>query len=224
MIGTVITCEHDFIVIVSDSGQVYRTVENDDSIDIDSIVEFDVVDNRAINVQQIFFAPDLDALKNTINNIQVISEDDEYLNDPEFEGAVQYEEFGIILTKLTKNNNTMDVIMPIMNQLGVNMCVIEAEPLKLKAVNGNTPIDVYDHSFKVGIKYTLTRVKDREEQKKAIYEYKLFSIELHNKYLEFCLETIDIIRIQQKLYFGSHLRRKYNHFRFSSAKYNNTKI
>ncbi len=230
MIGTVVAWGDKFLTI-STEDEVYRTVDNpygdeatDDGIGLDDPVEFDLIDNRAVNLQRVFFAPNMADLHKNINNVMVLQEGEEYYNDDEQEGARHYQIFGRICTRLTKNNNTLDSMTPMIKKLGVNLAVRENKPIKLNVKDGNKPIIVYDHSFEIGLLVHLTRVKDSTTAKKAWSEYNDFSSKLHDRYFEICFEEIEAVRIQQKLYFGSSLRRKWNHFKYKSAKYDNVKI
>lgn len=230
MIGTVVAWGNNFLTI-STEDEVYRTVDNpygdeatDDGICLDDPVEFDLIDNRAVNLQRVFFAPNMADLHKNINNVMVLQEGEEYYNDDEQEGARHYQIFGRICTRLTKNSNTLDSMTPMIKKLGVNLAVRENKPIKLNVKDGDKPIVVYDHSFEVGLFVHLTRVKDLAAAKKAWAEYNEFSSQLHDRYFEICFEEIEAVRIQQKLYFGSSLRRKFNHFKYKSTKYDNVKI
>lgn len=230
MIGSVIAWDDNFIVI-STGEEVYRTETNpygdiyiDGKVSMDTSVEFDVVNNRAVNIKRIFFAPDMNALRKNISKIEVFNENDIYCNEFECEGSLHYESFGRLAMKLTKNPNTLDIMLPAMKKLGVNLCKRENRPIKLTVHDGDKAIDVYDHSFQVGIVSTLTRVKDLEAEKKAWAEYAQFSHDMNTRFFEMCFEQIELVNIQKKLYFGSRLSRKYNNFKFSSAKYDNAKL
>jgi hypothetical protein len=230
MIGTVIAWDDKFIVI-STGEEVYRTENNpygdvyvEGSVSLDVSVEFEVINNRAVNIKRLFFAPDMTALRKNIHKIEVFNENEACCDEMENEGSKRYENFGRLALKLTKNPNTLDVILPVVKELGLNLCNHENKPIKLTVMDGNKAVDVYDHSFNVGIVSTLTRVKDSEAEKKAWAEYEQFSHDMNTRYFEMCFKHIDIVNIQKKLYFGSKLSRKYNQFKFSSAKYDNTKI
>lgn len=230
MIGTVVAWGNNFLTI-STEDEVYRTVDNpygdeatDDGISLDDPVEFDLIDNRAVNLKRVFFAPNMAELHKNINNVMVLQEGEEYCNDDEQEGARHYQIFGRICTRLTRNSNTLDSMTPMIKKLGVNLAVRENKPIRLNVKDGDKPIVVYDHSFEVGLLVHLTRVKDFAAAKKAWSEYNVFSSQLHDKYFEICFEEIEAVRIQQKLYFGSSLRRKFNHFKYKSTKYDNVKI
>ena len=230
MIGTVVAWGNNFLTI-STEDEVYRTVDNpygdeatDDGICLDDPVEFDLIDNRAVNLQRVFFAPNMAELHKNINNVMVLQEGEEYCNDDEQEGARHYQIFGRICTRLTKNSNTLDSMTPMIKKLGVNLAVRENKPIKLNVIDGKKPLVVYDHSFEVGLLVHLTRVKDLAASNKAWSEYNDFSSKLHDKYFEICFEEIEAVRVQQKLYFGSSLSRKLNGFKYKSAKYNYAKI
>lgn len=230
MIGTIVAWGDKFLTI-STKEEVYRTIDNpydevvtDDGIYLDCSVEFDVVDNRAVNLKRVYFAPDMSALLINIHKIEVFNENDTYCNELESEGSLHYQIIGRVSTRLTKNKNTLDIIMPVMRELGLNLCHREYNPLKLTVKDGEKPVEVYDHSFQVGIISTFTRVKDAETEKKAWSEYNKFSSEIHDKYFKLCFEDIEILEIQKKLYFGSSLSRKYNQFKYRNAKYDSSKI
>lgn len=230
MIGTVVAWGNNFLTI-STENEVYRTVDNpygdeatDDGISLDDPVEFDVIDNRAVNLQKVFFAPNMVELNKNINNCVILQEDDDYCNDDIKEGARHYQVFGRICTRLTKNSNTLDSMNPMIKKLGVNLAIREHKPIKLNVKDGQKPVIVYDHSFEVGLLVHLTRVKDLAASNKAWSEYNYFSSQLHDKYFEICFEEIEAVRIQQKLYFGSSLSRKFNEFKYKSSKYDNIKI
>lgn len=230
MIGEVISWQNDFIVI-STGEEVYRTENNpygqvyvEGDVSLDTSVEFDVINNRAVNVKRIFFAPNMNALRRDIHQIKMFNENDTFCNELEREGSLHYETFGRISSILTKNKNDLDVIMPIMKKLGVNLCHRETKPITLTVMDGNQKVDVYDHCFQVGIISTLTRFNNLEASKKAWDEYEDYSAALNSHYYKMCLEYHKAVDIQKKLYFGSALKRKYNAFKYGSPKYNYLKI
>jgi len=226
MIGTVVAWG-DIFLTISTKDEVYRTEGlpvDGDNISLDSPVEFNVVDNRAVNVKRVYFAPNMNALKRDIHNVIVIDEGVEYCNDYACEGAKHYQVFGRMNMPLTKNTNTLDVILPIMKKLGANWCQREHKPIKLKVMDGDKSVDVYDYSFQGGLVATLTRFKDEEAEQKAWNEFFELHSKLHSDFFKICFEHIRIVDVQKKLYFGNRLKRKYHAFKYSSPKYDNAKI
>lgn len=230
MIGTVIAWDDKFIVI-STGEEVYRTENNpygdvyvEGSVSLDVSVEFDLVDNRAVNVKRVFFAPNMAVLRRDIHNVVVMDEGVEYCNELAGEGSKHYQPFGRMNTPLTRNTNTLDVILPIMKKLGANWCQREHKPIRLKVMDGDKSVDVYDYSFQGGLLATLTRVKDKQAEQKAWDEFFDLHNKLHDDFFKICFEHIAIVNIQKDLYFGSKLKRKYNQFKYRSTKYDYAKI
>jgi hypothetical protein len=226
MIGTVVAWGFKFLTI-STENEVYRTEKmppDGDDIALDHPVEFDLVDNRAVNVKRVYFAPNMAALRRDIHNVVVIKEDEEYCNELPCEGSKHYQPFGRMHMPLTKKTNTLDVMVPIMKKLGANFCYPEGKPIKLKVMDGDKSVDVYDHSFQGGLIATLTRVKDAEAEKKAWDEFMEFHSELHDSFFSLFSEHVQTVNIQKELYFGSKIKRKYNQFKYRSAKYDHAKI
>ena len=230
MIGTVIAWDDEFIV-VSTGKEVYRTENNtygdvyvEGCISLDVTVEFDVIDNRAVNVKRLFFAPDMAALRRNIHNIVVLNKNEYYCNELACEGSKHYQPLGLMKIALTKNTNTLDVILPIMKKLGINFCTIEDKPIKLKAIDGDKSVDVYEHSFYGGLIATLTRFKDIESEKKAWAEFMDFHSECGNEFDSLYSEHIRTLNIQKELYFRDDFKRKWNKFKYKSAKYDYAKI
>jgi len=230
MIGTVIAWDDKFIVI-STGEEVYRTENNpygdvyvEGSVSLDVSVEFEVINNRAVNIKRLFFAPNMAALRRDIHNVVVMDEGVEYCNELAGEGSKHYQPFGRMNTPLTRNTNTLDVILPIMKKLGANWCQREHKPIRLKVMDGDKSVDVYDYSFQGGLIATLTRVKDQEAEKKAWDEFFDLHNKLHDDFFKICFEHIETVNIQKDLYFGSKLKRKYNQFKYRSAKYDYAKI
>lgn len=230
MIGTVIAWDDKFIVI-STGEEVYRTENNpygdvyvEGSVSLNVSVEFEVINNRAVNIKRLFFAPNMAALRRDIHNVVVMDEGVEYCNELAGEGSKHYQPFGRMNTPLTRNTNTLDVILPIMKKLGANWCQREHKPIRLKVMDGDKSVDVYDYSFQGGLIATLTRVKDQEAEKKAWDEFFDLHNKLHDDFFKICFEYIETVNIQKDLYFGSKLKRKYNQFKYRSAKYDYAKI
>ena len=226
MIGTVVAWGFKFLTISTET-DVYRTEGmpvDGDNVCLDAPVEFDVVDNRAVNVKRVYFAPNMPALRRDIHNVVVIQEDEEYCNELACEGSKHYQPFGRMNTPLTRNTNTLDVILPIMKKLGANWCQREHKPIRLKVMDGDKSVDVYDYSFQGGLLATLTSVKDKQAEQKAWDEFFDLHNKLHDDFFKICFEHIAIVNIQKDLYFGSKLKRKYNQFKYRSTKYDYAKI
>lgn len=226
MIGTVVAWGFKFLTI-STENEVYRTEgmpTDGDNVCLDAPVEFDLVDNRAVNVKRVYFAPNMAALRRDIHNVVVMDEGVEYCNELAGEGSKHYQGFGQMNTPLTRNTNTLDVILPIMKKLGANWCQREHKPIRLKVMDGDKSVEVYDYSFQGGLVVTLTRVKDQEAEQKAWDEFFELHSQLHDDFFKLCFEYIGTVDIQKDLYFGSKLKRKYNQFKYRSAKYDYARI
>jgi hypothetical protein len=226
MIGTVVAWGFKFLTI-STENEVYRTEgmpTDGDNVCLDAPVEFDLVDNRAVNVKRVYFAPNMPALRRDIHNVVVMDEGVEYCNELAGEGSKHYQGFGRMNTPLTRNTNTLDVILPIMKKLGANWCQREHKPIRLKVMDGDKSVEVYDYSFQGGLVVTLTRVKDQEAEQKAWDEFFELHSQLHDDFFKLCFEYIGTVDIQKDLYFGSKLKRKYNQFKYRASKYDYAKI
>ena len=91
-------------------------------------------------------------------------------------------------------------------------------------MDGDKSVDVYEHSFYGGLIATLTRFKDIESEKKAWNDFMSFHSERGVEFGSVLSEHIRALDIQKDLYFGNDFKRKYNQFKYKSAKYDYAKI
>lgn len=229
MIGSVVAWDEKFLVI-STGEEVYRTehnpsvdYDNKNGIGLEDSVEFDIANNRAVNLKKIFFAPDMNALRRSINKIEVFNQKDIPDYEQESEGAKIHDDFGDLSAKYTRNPNPLDLVLPIMKELGFNLCYIY-DSSKQIATDDDKMVYVYDHSFHVGIVATLTRVKDEDAQTQAFADYEAYKDEMNIRYLKMCSKHAGILRIQNKLYFGNKLSRKYANLKLSPEKHDEARI